>query len=126
MIRNLHPRLVVADAPAAIEFYVNVLGATEEQRHTHDGKVVNAALALAGTAFAVKDEGHGDPSPDTLGGTTVVFTLTVDDPDALVADAVSAGATVVYPVTDHEYGRAGRIQDPWGHQWMVWGTASQG
>ncbi|GIJ46324.1 hypothetical protein Val02_32100 [Virgisporangium aliadipatigenens] len=119
MIRNLHPRLVVTDAAAAIAFYGNVLGATERERHTDDGKIVNATLSLAGTTLAVKDEGHGDPSPRTLGGTPVILTLTVDDPDALVESAVRAGATVLHPVNDHAYGRGGRIQDPWGHQWMI-------
>jgi PhnB protein len=80
---------------------------------------VNATLAVAGSTLAVKDEGHGDPSPETLGGTPVVFTLSVEDPDGLVERAVAAGATVIYPVSDQEYGRGGRIRDPWGHQWMV-------
>jgi len=31
---------------------------------------------------------------------------------------------VIYPVSDHEYGRGGRIQDPWGHQWMVFSAVS--
>ena len=33
---------------------------------------------------------------------------------------LAAGATVVFPVADHDYGdRAGRLADPFGHQWMI-------
>jgi hypothetical protein len=44
----------------------------------------------------------------------------VEDPDATVAKAEKAGATVVFPVADQFYGfRAGRFQDPFGHLWIV-------
>jgi hypothetical protein len=26
---------------------------------------------------------------------------------------------VIYPIADFEYGRGGRLADPWGHQWML-------
>ncbi|MDQ6725659.1 MAG: hypothetical protein M3066_05785 [Actinomycetota bacterium] len=33
---------------------------------------------------------------------------------------VTLGAEVLFPVSDQHYGeRAGRLRDPWGHQWMV-------
>jgi PhnB protein len=43
--------------------------------------------------------------------------VTVDDPDAHFARAVTAGATEVAPVAD-EYGwRTGRVTDPFGYDW---------
>jgi PhnB protein len=46
--------------------------------------------------------------------------LVVEDPDSMVEQAVSAGATVVWPVTEHSYGwRLGRIEDPFGHHWEI-------
>jgi PhnB protein len=46
--------------------------------------------------------------------------LIVDDPDALAAQAVSAGAKVVQPVKDQPYGwRVGRVVDPFGHHWEI-------
>ena len=50
----------------------------------------------------------------------VIMALYVDDPDAVAARMLDGGARVIFPVTDHEYGeRAGRLADPWGHQWML-------
>jgi len=44
-------------------------------------------------------------------------------PRLAVSDAAAAlaerGGRVVFPVTDHPYGRAGRVEDAYGHQWMV-------
>jgi len=50
----------------------------------------------------------------------VIMALYVDDPDAVAARMLDGGATVIFPVSDHDYGeRAGRLADPWGHQWML-------
>ncbi|HEY0638229.1 MAG TPA: VOC family protein [Pseudonocardiaceae bacterium] len=120
-ISGLHPRLVVSDAARAIEFYVAAFGATEVERYTGpDGRIVHAAVEIAGHTVAVKDEGDGDPSPTTLGGNPVIIALAVTDADAVARAMVEAGATVVYPVQDFEYGsRGGRLADPFGHLWML-------
>jgi PhnB protein len=45
--------------------------------------------------------------------------MIVKDPDAAFARAVTAGATVVQPVSN-EYGwRLGRVVDPFGHHWEI-------
>jgi PhnB protein len=120
-INQLYPRLVVSDAAAAIEFYVVALGAEEVTRFTApDGKIPHALLAIGGLPVSVKDEGHGDPAPTTLGGTPVQINLRVSDADAVAAAMVAAGAAVVYPVDDRPYGeRDGRLTDPYGHLWVV-------
>jgi uncharacterized glyoxalase superfamily protein PhnB len=115
----MYPRLVVTDAGAAIDFYVSVFGAKEMSRFTDGGKVVHAELDFGGFAVAVKDEGDGDPSATTLGGTPVIMALDVTDPDAVAAAMEAAGASVIYPIADHEYGRGGRLKDPWDVQWML-------
>jgi PhnB protein len=59
-------------------------------------------------------------SPDTVKGTTVVIGLLVDDPDAVAASAVAAGATELSPMQDYDYGyRQGTIADPFGHHCMI-------
>lgn len=120
-ILSMYPRLVVSDGAKAIDFYVAALGATEVERHTDsDGKIVHAALEINGIAVAVKDEGGGDPAPGTLGGSPVILALEVDDADTVGAAMERAGATVVYPIQDWEYGaRGGRLADPFGHLWMI-------
>ena len=39
---------------------------------------------------------------------------------AFVERATAHGASIIFPVVDQEYGwRQGRIEDPFGHQWVV-------
>jgi len=76
----------------------------------------------AGAEFRLADESpeHFNFSPESLGGGSVRMVLTVDDPDSVFGRAIAAGASVVWPVNDQEYGwRVGRIQDPFGHHWEI-------
>ena len=121
-IRAMYPRLVVNDAAGAIDFYVAAFGAKEvPPRHTDDaGKVVHSELLFGDIRVAVKDEGDGDPAPTSLGGSPVIIALEVDSADDVADAMIKAGATVIYPVTDHDYGdRGGRLADPYGHLWMI-------
>jgi PhnB protein len=43
----------------------------------------------------------------------------VEDPAAVCAQAVRAGATQIYPVSDEHCWRLGRIVDPFGHHWEI-------
>ena len=120
-IRNFYPNLVVTDAAAAIDFYRNAFGARETARYTDSsGAIVHAEITIGDFTVGVKDEGYGDVAPPSLGGTPVMLALEVSDVDATAEAAIGAGATVVYPVGDQPYGdRAGRVADPFGHQWML-------
>ena len=121
LIQGLYPRLVVSDAALAIDFYVAAFGAVETERYTDpSGRIVHAMVEIGGLKVAVKDEGDGDPAPTSLGGSPVIMALDVSDADAVGDAMVKAGATVVYPISDWEYGsRGGRLADPYGHLWMV-------
>src|SRR5688572_9458435 len=114
-VNDLYPRLVVHDAAAAIDFYVSAFGARERVRHTGpDGRIMHAELELGPATVAVKDEGDGDLAPPTLGGTPVILAVHTDDVDAVGAALDAAGATVVFPLDDREYGfRDGRFRDPY-------------
>ena len=114
------PRLVVDGAARAIEYYVSVLGAREVERYADDsGTIVHAELAVGDSRITVKDADGTDPAPPTLGGTPVLLMLDVDDVDALGERMVAAGGEVVFQIGDSEYGRGGRIRDPFGHAWMI-------
>ncbi len=128
MTMRITPRLVVADASAAIDFYVSTLGAREVERYTDEkiGKVVHALLSLGepgeASVFSLVDEHrefHND-APTSLNGSPVIFHLDCGDPDAFGARMVAAGATVVFPIADQFYGaREGRVRDPFGHLWIL-------
>ena len=102
----------------AVAFYKAALGATE--LFSLEGGGV-AQLAVSGAAFWVAEESpeHQNFSPETLGGCSVRLLLIVDDPAALCARAVAAGATTVVPVADAYGWRLGRIVDPFGHHWEI-------
>ena len=116
---SLCTKLVVADADAAIAFYVAALGAEPGARYTVDGAVVHADLVLPGGRVEIKDADVHDPAPgpDRPG---TLMSLTTDDPDAVAERMLAHGALVVFAVADQPYGaRGGRLRDPFGHQWML-------
>lgn len=116
----LKPRLVVAGAAEAIDYYRSVFGARELERHEDpEGKIVHAELTIEGSILTLKDEDGVDLAPGTLGGTPVLLMLAVDDVDGLGERMVTAGGEVVYAIADYEDGRGGRIRDPFGHAWMI-------
>ena len=121
LVTELIPRLVVADGPGAVAFYERALGAAEGKRFTDDdGRIVHTELTIGSSRIHLKEEGDGDPSPTSLGGTPVIMHLGVTDADAAAKALVDAGATVVFPVSDHGYGlKDGRLADPYGHLWIV-------
>ena len=125
---SITPMLSVRRAAKAVEFCKSAFGATESFRmDAPDGTVV-ARLSIDGAELWVADESpeHKNFSPETLGGSTVRIILVVDDPDAMFARAISAGASVVYEVSN-EYGwRLGRVMDPYGHHWEIGKPLSEG
>ncbi|NDL60900.1 VOC family protein [Phytoactinopolyspora mesophila] len=115
------PKLVVAGADHAIEFYQKTLGAELTVRYAAPGgSVVFSELRIGNASISVKDEDGVDKAAITIGGSPIILTLNVDDPDAVATAMQEAGASVVFPVGDMPYGmRQGRVQDPFGFQWIV-------
>jgi len=120
------PYLIIKDADRAIEFYKKVFAATEIMRMPGpDGKIMHAEIKIGNSILMMADEfpqaaGMGTRSPQSLGNSSVILALYVEDVDALASKAVAAGARLVFPVTDQFYGdRSGRLIDPFGHVWMI-------
>ena len=114
--------LVVDDAPRAIEFYKQAFGATELLRlDDPSGNIIHAQIKIGDSPIDIAPEtGAYNRSPKSLGGSTVPIGLYVEDVDALAERAVTLGAKVIFPIADQFYGdRGGRLQDPFGHMWMV-------
>ena len=110
--------LSVRDWPRAMEFYKTAFGAVELYRV--DGGGVGQ-LAVHGAEFWVAEESpqHLNFSPESLGGCSVRMLLLVEDPHAVQAQAVKAGATEVVPVAEAHGWRLGRVLDPFGHHWEI-------
>ena len=117
---SLAPWLSVRDGARAVEFYKSAFSATEVYRlETPDGVV--SRLSVDGAEFWLSDESPdvGNHSPESLGGATTRMILTVADPDAVCGQALAAGASEVYPVSEGHGWRLGRIVDPFGHHWEI-------
>jgi PhnB protein len=111
--------LAVADAPAAVRWYKEALGATDLWSL---GSV--AGLEINGAAFFVgQPENNGWETPVNLGITTTRIEVFCDEPDSFIEKALTAGATVSTEIRDHDapWGthRQGSFVDPFGHKWLV-------
>jgi PhnB protein len=120
---EISPELSVRRGRAAVEFYKAAFGAVEVYRvgGTREHEEVVSQLSVGETFFWVADESpaHGNFSPETLGGTTVRLLLVVDDPRAVVSQAVALGAVEESPVHEEHRWLLGRIVDPFGHRWEI-------
>jgi uncharacterized glyoxalase superfamily protein PhnB len=127
MKSTIFPSLRYKDAPAAIEWLCNVLGCTKHAVYANsDGTISHAELALGGGMIMLgsgKDDeyGKGFKSPGELGGVeTRSSYVLVADADTVYARAQAAGAVIVRPIHDPDYGgRLFGMKDPEGHSWSV-------
>jgi PhnB protein len=118
-LTTITPYLIVRDSNAAIDFYKNVFGATEMMRHEDGGRVVHAKLRIGGSAVEIGEHAErNDLDLDRL--PPVGIHLYVEDVDAVLAKATSAGVRVLYPIQDQPYGdREVSLADPFGIVWFV-------
>lgn len=117
------PYLCVDGGGAAIEFYTQVLGATERMRMPGPGGTIgHAELQIGDSVIMLSDEmpEMGVVGPGRIGGTPVTLHVYVEDVDATFQRALDAGATELRAVEDQFYGdRSGQFLDPFGHRWNI-------
>lgn len=117
------PQLFINNGIRDISFYARAFGATENLHLTNDdGSLHVAELSINGAIFHLH-EITAKPyffSPGKHNGTTALIGLFVSDVDAVMSNAIKAGATEVNPARDYEYGyRQGEVRDPFGHYWLI-------
>ena len=122
-MHSLMPHLICADAASAIDFYRRAFGAVETMRlPAPGGKLMHAAVRIGDSTLMLVDEmpEWGALGPKALKGSPVTIHLSVENVEAVVAQAVAAGANVTMPVADMFWGdRYGQLEDPYGHRWSV-------
>lgn len=112
MTSNAHPNIFPAlrydDAEAALTWLRDAFGFTEHAIHRgDDGTIHHAELQLGAGMIMLgqhrqddwMDGNTADPMTSPIG-----MYVVIDDPDALHARAVAAGATIVRGLTDQDYG----------------------
>ncbi len=121
------PCLRYRDAPAAIDWLCRVFGF---ERHlvvpNEDGTIAHAQLALGNGMLMLgsvidSDFGKLMTQPDVIGGAeTQASYLVVADADVVHARAIDAGARIVLPLVDQDYGGRGfSCADLEGRLWSV-------
>jgi PhnB protein len=117
------PYIPVDGAADAIEYYKRAFGAKERMRmNAPDGSIAHAEIEIGDSLVIVSDPFPQSTvkSPRSLGGTSASIFLYVKDVDAVVKQAVEAGAEIVMEPQDQFWGdRFGTITDPFGHTWSV-------
>jgi predicted enzyme related to lactoylglutathione lyase len=128
---SLTPYIVVSDARAAMDWYVDVFGATRrgEIYVNDDGTVGHAEIGVGNAVlmFAEASELWPDvpvaPPAEASAGTPVKHShtlhLQVSDVDGTTRRAAERGASVEREPRDQPYGRGSVIVDPFGHRWIL-------
>lgn len=111
----------------AADFYVAAFGAKSIKSHSHEGQIIAIDLQLGTLNFSVvgaNPKRQANPSlggpfhPQAAGAVSATLRLTVDDLDAVFAEALSAGATVRDEIgLDDRGSRSASLFDPFGHIW---------
>jgi PhnB protein len=121
--RTVTPYLAVDDAAEAIDYYTKAFGAKERGRmEAPGGKIGHAELEIGDSLVMLSDPfpQASTRTPKELGGTSASVFLYVEDVDAVVKQAVDAGATITMEVEDQFWGdRFGRLVDPQGNLWGI-------
>ncbi|MEZ4803487.1 MAG: VOC family protein [Gelidibacter sp.] len=116
------PELHIPNGTTNIDFYTN-FGASEHfVFRNDDGSIHVAELEINGAIFHLHETMPWFEAlePISAKGVTNVIGLFVEDVHEVFGRALSAGATEISPVTDHEYGyRQGMFKDPFGHFWQI-------
>jgi uncharacterized glyoxalase superfamily protein PhnB len=122
---SLTPYIVVSDARAALDWYVEVLGATQrgEPHVNDDGTIGHAEIGVGDAVLMLAEASPLWPDvpvapPDSPMHSHSLH-LQVSDVDATVRRAAARGASVEREPVDQPYGRSGVIIDPFGHRWIL-------
>ena len=120
VMTSIQPELWVERPREALAFYEAAFGATVVHC-VGEGDDIVAQLRVGEAAFwvALPSASMKRLSPHSINGATSRTLLVVDDPDAVVRQAVAAGAKETSAVSDEHGWRLGRIIDLFGQEWEI-------
>ncbi len=119
MPTEIIPYLMYRNVPAAIDFLARAFGFTEELRQETPSGGMHAEMRLGGCRIMMGQGGAGwkmlPPADATVTAGIFVY---LPDVDAHFERARAAGAEIVHPPQDVEYGRTYTVRDLDGHPWF--------
>jgi len=112
---QVFPYIFAADAAKYLIFLSEGLGGVIDSVHTNaDGTVANAHVIFGDTTVMVSEENK------LLGPMKATYYIYVENADAAMARAVSAGGVQQGQIADMPYGeRQGGVVDPAGNIWWL-------
>lgn len=122
MGQTMFAALRYKDAKAAIEWLCNAFGFEKHAVYMSGDTVEHAELRF-GDSFVMLGSMRETPGfrilmPSDAGGVTSTMYVCVSDPDAHHDRALAAGAKIIRPLTDQDYGsREYSCEDPEGYIW---------
>ena len=113
------PYLFYRDVPAALEWLARAFGFVEELRHPTPGGM-HAQMTFHGQRIMMGQGGKDwrMESPRATHSATMGVFIYLADVDAHYERARDAGAEIVQPPTDVDYGRTCTVRDLDGHPWF--------
>ena len=120
-MQTIFPILRYNDARSAIRWLCDAFGFVEVFSVPQTGPYVRHAQLKLGKNLVMVGSVRPDDgimSPKTLGAASQMLAVYVEDPDAHFERAKAAGANILYPPTDTDFGsREYHVLDLEGHPW---------
>ena len=114
------PYLFYRDGPAALDWLARAFGFTEIMRVGTPSGGMHGEASFQGQLVMMGQGAHERSlrSPRDQGGATMGVFIYVDEVDKHYEAARAAGAEIVHPPKDVDYGRTYWAVDPEGHPWF--------
>ena len=118
---SITPWLSIQGSKNAVEFYKSAFNAVETYRleTPDDGIVVKLSIQRAEFWLSIEAGQTGNSEYKPLGGNSIRMILTVQNPEGLFKQALKAGASEVFPVSEDHGWKLGRLEDPFGLHWEI-------
>jgi PhnB protein len=122
------PYLIYRDVGAALDFLCRAFGFQEEERHGTPSGGMHGEASFHGQLVMLGQGGrqHSLTTPKDVGAATMGVFIYLDDVDKHYETAKAAGAEIVHPPKDVDYGRTYWANDPEGHPWFFTTPAKVG
>lgn len=113
--KTINVYLLVSDAEKALKFYNMAFGAEVTMKLVDpEGIIVHAEMRIEDTIIMLSQDAS------FTGTSGIMLQLYTGDVEKVFESALLAGAKEIEPIKNQFYGdRAGKIQDPFGHQWKL-------